>query len=180
MSRAAWALADDGLAELSVDPADARVRRLRARDTAGLLEKLEQSASMRRTQRLTWDVGARDTAGCAGACWREAANALGAPYAVGGVAGASILRRVVEPADLLVWIDRPDLGAWVERLVADPARRAPGRITVHVAPDPFVLKLASPDDGVRLADAVQLYLDCRRAGERALEAADAIRELMRW
>jgi len=91
-----------------------------------------------------------------------------------------MLRRAVEPADLLVWIDRPDLSAWAERLVADPARRALGRITVHVAPDPFVLTLASEYDGIRLADAVQLYLDCRRAGERALEAADAIRELMRW
>jgi len=91
-----------------------------------------------------------------------------------------MLRRDVEPADLLVWIDRPDVGAWAERLVAEPARRAPGRITVSVAPDPFVLTLASEREGIRRADAVQLYLDCRRAGERALEAADAIRELMRW
>jgi len=91
-----------------------------------------------------------------------------------------MLRRVVEPADVLVWIDRADLGAWAERLVAEPARRAPGRVTVSVAPDPFVLTLASEHEGIRLADSVQLYLDCRRAGERALEAAEAIRELMRW
>jgi len=71
-----------------------------------------------------------------------------------------MLRRVVEP-DLFVWIDRPDVGAWAERLVAEPARRAPGRVTVQLVPDPFVLTLASEDEGIRLADAVQLYLGCR-------------------
>jgi hypothetical protein len=30
------------------------------------------------------------------------------------------------------------------------------------------------------SDPVQLYLDCRSAGERALEAADAIRAGMGW
>jgi hypothetical protein len=41
--------------------------------------------------------------------------------------------------------------------------------------DPFVLSLASNRDGIQIADPVQLYLDCRSAGEGALEAADAIR-----
>jgi hypothetical protein len=43
-----------------------------------------------------------------------------------------------------------------------------------------VLQLASEHDGMKIADPVQLYLDCRLAGERALEAADAIREVMGW
>jgi hypothetical protein len=46
--------------------------------------------------------------------------------------------------------------------------------------DPFVLSLASDRNGIQIADPVQLYLDCRSAGELALEAADAIRAEMRW
>jgi hypothetical protein len=56
-----------------------------------------------------------------------------------------MLGRVVEPADLVVWIDRADIDAWAERLGADPARRAPGRVTVSVAPDPLV-KVVHPND----------------------------------
>jgi hypothetical protein len=143
------ALADDGLAELSVDPGDARMRHLRARDTAGLLEKLEQSASMRRTQRLTWDVGARDTADAL-ARWREAANALGAPYAVGGVdLDAAVGQTAIH-----------DLGAYLEtsgsvRIGDDsssiskrsrPARCGPARTpdpppAAHRMPEPDPLSL---------------------------------------
>lgn len=46
--------------------------------------------------------------------------------------------------------------------------------------DPFVISLASNRNGIQIADPVQLYLDCRSAGERALEAADAIRVEMGW
>ena len=46
--------------------------------------------------------------------------------------------------------------------------------------DPFVLSLASDRNGIQIADPVQLYLDCRSAGERALEAADSIKTEMRW
>jgi len=60
-----------------------------------------------------------------------------------------------------------------------PARPAPGRVTIQVAPDAFVLTLASNRDGVG-TDPVRLYLDCRLAGERALETAEGIREMMRW
>jgi hypothetical protein len=31
-------------------------------------------------------------------------------------------------------------------------------------------------DGLRIADPVQLYIDCRHAGERAIDAADVLRE----
>jgi hypothetical protein len=64
--------------------------------------------------------------------------------------------------------------------VATPSRPASGRITAQLAPDPFVLSMATDHDGIQVADPVQLYLDCRLAGERALEAADAIRTEMRW
>jgi DNA-binding transcriptional ArsR family regulator len=180
VSRTARALASEGLVELVVDSRDTRVRRLRARSTAGLLEALERSAWPRRMTRQTWDIGTRDLAG-AMSRWREAANDINAaPYAVGGLAGATTIRRVVEPADMLVWVRREDLAKWGDLLVAEPASPAPGRVTVQVAPDPFVLKLASEHDGVKIADPVQLYLDCRLAGERALDAALAIREVMGW
>jgi hypothetical protein len=65
-------------------------------------------------------------------------------------------------------------------LIATPARPAAGRVTAQLTLDPFVLSLASNREGVQVADSVQLYLDCRAAGERALEAADAIRTEMRW
>jgi hypothetical protein len=113
--------------------------------------------------------------------WHDAAAELpSAPYAVGGLAGAATLKRVVEPAEALVWVCAEDLWSWSERLMAEPARPAPGRVTIQVAPDPFVLTLASREDGLQIADPVQLYLDCRVAGERALEAAEAIREELRW
>jgi DNA-binding MarR family transcriptional regulator len=180
VSRTARALASEGLVELIADPKDTRVRRLRARNTAGLLEALERSAWPRRASRQTWDIGARD-APSAMSRLREAANDVNAaPYAVGGLAGAATVRRVVEPAEMLVWLRREDVASWSERLLAEPARPGPGRVTIQVAPDPFVLKLASEHDDVKIADPVQLYLDCRLAGERALEAADAIREVMGW
>ena len=60
------------------------------------------------------------------------------------------------------------------------SRPAPGRLTMQLTRDPFVLSLASDRNGIQVADPVQLYLDCRSAGEGALEAADAIRAEMRW
>jgi len=180
VSRTARALASEGLAELIADPRDTRVRRLRARNTASLLEALERSAWARRVSRQTWDIGTRDAASAMNR-WRETANTYtAAPYAVGGLAGAATVRRVVEPADVLVWLCREDLAGWSDRLLAEPARPGPGRVTVQVTPDPFVLQLASEHDGVKIADPVQLYIDCRLAGERTLEAADAIRKVMGW
>jgi DNA-binding transcriptional ArsR family regulator len=180
VSRAARALASEGLVDLIADPRDTRVRRVRARNTTGILEALERSAWHRRVSRQTWDIGTRDAASAMNR-WRETADEIAvAPYAVGGLAGAATVRRAVEPADVLVWLRREDLTSWSERLLAEPARPGPGRVTVQVAPDPFVLKLASQHDGMKIADPVQLYLDCRLAGERALEAADAIREVMGW
>lgn len=102
------------------------------------------------------------------------------PYAVGGVAGASLIRRAVEPADVVVWIRREDADVWADELIATPARPAAGRITAQLTPDPFVLSLATSREGIRVADPVQLYLDCRAAGERALESAEAIRAEMQW
>lgn len=75
---------------------------------------------------------------------------------------------------------RDDRGPWAEALMGTPARAAAGRRPAQLASDPFVLGLATDHGGLRIADPVRLYLDCRVAGERALEAADAIRGEMDW
>jgi hypothetical protein len=111
---------------------------------------------------------------------RDAAVRLKVPYTVGGVAGASLIRPAVEPVEVVVWIGRDDADLWADELMATPSRPAAGRITAQLAPDPFVLSLATNREGIQVADPVQLYLDCRAAGERALEAADAIRTEMLW
>jgi hypothetical protein len=91
---------------------------------------------------------------------------------------APAMRKAVEPTDVVVWIRRDDADLWADELMATPARPSAGRVTAQLTPDPFVLSLASKRAGIQVADPVQLYLDCRAAGERALEAADAIRAEM--
>jgi DNA-binding MarR family transcriptional regulator len=179
VSRTMHALANDGLVAIESDPGDARRRRVRLRDTRELLDAFERATFARRPRRVVWDVGARD-ADEAIERLRAAAERTALPYAVTGVAGAAFVRRVVEPAEVSVWISRDDLDRWADELVAVPARAEPGRIVAQLTPDPFVLSLATNHQGIRVADPVQLYLDCRRSGERALEAADAIRAEMNW
>lgn len=179
VSRTVRALADDGLVAIESDPADARRRRVRLRDPQALLDAFERATAGRRPRRVTWDVGARDALEALNRL-RTAAKRLRLPYAVGGLAGAAFIRRVVEPAAVSVWISRDDPQRWAEELIAVAARPGPGRVTAYLAPDPFVLSLASIYDHIQVADPVQLYLDCRRLGERALEAAEAIRDEMHW
>jgi DNA-binding MarR family transcriptional regulator len=179
VSRTVRALADDGLVAIETNPTDARLRLARLRDPARLLDAFERAVAPRRPRRMTWDVGARDAKAAIQAL-RDAAVQLKVPYAVGGVAGASLIRPAVEPAEVVVWIGRDDADLWADELMATASRPAAGRITAQLAPDPFVLSLATNREGIQVADPVQLYLDCRAAGERALEAADAIRTEMHW
>jgi DNA-binding MarR family transcriptional regulator len=179
VSRTVRALADDGLVAIESDPDDARRRRVHLRDPGTLLDAFEQAIAARRPRRVTWDIGARDVPQAIKRL-RMAAKRLQLPYAVSGLAGASFVRRVVEPATVDVWIGRDVPEQWAQELMAVPSRPGPGRITAYLAPDPFVLSLARRYQSVQVADPVQLYLDCRRAGERALEAADAIRTEMSW
>lgn len=179
VSRTARVLFEDGLAAIEPDPDDARRRRLRLRDAGSMLDTFERATAARRTRRMTWDVGARDVSGAIDRI-QAAADRIALPYAVGGMAGAAFVRRAVEPAEVDIWIRRDDPGLWGEELMAVPARPGPGRITARLIPDSFVLSLATSHGGVPVADPVQLYLDCRQAGERALEAAEAIRAEMNW
>ncbi len=180
VSRVSRSLAEDGLVELVGDERDTRVRRVRVRDAGGLLAAMERGAGSRRVVRQTWDLGALDVEEALD-LWRTAARELpSAPYAASGVLAAATYTRAVEPATMLVWLRAEDLPAWRERLMADLSRSAPGTVTVQVTPDPFVLTLADERDGIRFADPVQIYIDCRLAGERALEAAEAVKRTMGW
>ena len=179
VSRTMRALADDGLVAIGSDPRDARLRLARLPEPARLLDAFERAVALRRPRRVTWEIGARDAPEAMKAL-QAAAHKLNVPYAVGGVAGASFVRPAVEPVDVVVWIRRDDADLWAERLAATPSRPAPGRVTMQLTRDPFVLSLASDRNGIQVADPVQLYLDCRSAGERALEAAEAIRAEMGW
>jgi DNA-binding transcriptional ArsR family regulator len=180
VSRVTRELSEQGLVELERGFGDARMRRVRARDTAGLLAQLERAAWSRRVVRQSWDVGAQNVVEAL-ARWRDAAaNLPKNNYALGGLAGAATLARAVEPSSALVWVHEQDLRSWSSALLAEPERPRPGTVTVQAVRDPFVLGLAEERDGLRVADPVQLYLDCRLAGERALEAAEAIRRKMRW
>jgi DNA-binding transcriptional ArsR family regulator len=179
VSRTTKALGEAGLIELLEDESDSRIRRVRTKDTGAMLESLERSRWLARARRQTWDIGASDVS-AALRHWRDSADKLALPYAIGGPTGASIRDRVIEPADVLVWIRAEDLSLWREDLLAETVRPSRGTVTVQIAADPFIFELANDSDGLVIADPVQLYLDCRRAGERALEAAAAIREAMGW
>jgi len=179
VSRVVRTLADDGLLVVEHDPGDARVRRVSLRDAGAMLDAFERSAAARRLRRVSWDIGAHDAAGAI-ELLREAARQTELPYAVGGLAGASLVQSVVEPADVTLWIGREDLDSWAQALLASPARTGPGRITAQLASDPYMFSLVDRRQRISVADPVQLYLDCRLSGERALEAADAIRTEMGW
>jgi DNA-binding MarR family transcriptional regulator len=178
VSRALNALADDGLVKVEPDPHDGRKRRVRLRDASAMLDAFER-ASMRPARRQTWDVGARDVPEAMRRL-RGAARHLRLPHMISGLAGAELVQRVVEPLTVDAWVERDSLELWREELGAVPARPGPGRLVVQSARDPFVFTLATQRKGFMVADPVQLYLDCRRAGERALEAAEAIRKEMHW
>lgn len=179
VSRTMHALADDGLVAIESDPADARRRLARLGEPSLLLDAFERAVALRRPRRVTWEIGARD-APDAIRTLQKAACKVDVPYAIGGVAGASLAGSAVEPLDVMVWIRRDDTELWAAELTPITSRPAPGRVTMQLTRDPFVLSLASDRDGIQVADPVQLYLDCRAEGEVALEAADAIRAEMGW
>ena len=179
VSRTLNALAEDDLVVVQADPQDGRIRRVHTRDAGALLDAFEGATAARRIRRQTWEIGASDVPDAMRRL-RMASQHLQLPYAISGPAGASFMHKVVEPVTVDVWVGRDAIEPWMEELVAYPTRPGVGTVTIQQTPDPFVLSLATRHDDFLLADPVQIYLDCRRVGERALEAADAIRSEMNW
>ncbi len=126
-----------------------------------------------------WDIGAVDADDALDAI-QAAADEKSDSFVVSGLAGASRVRRNVEPGDVLVWTTAEEATDLAESLQPVPSRGGLGHIRVAVAPDPWTLGLASHVDGLLIADPVQLWLDCASEGERALEAAEAVAEATGW
>jgi hypothetical protein len=142
------------------------------RDRDGLLNTVADEGPWRRARRITWDIGAR-TVEHALDLIRTADAETNFPYCVGGLAGAALIEPLVEPTTVTLW---PTAEAWRQTLMAEPSRPGAGRVTAHVAPDPVILSWGPNRDGLRIADDVQLYVDCRHAGERAIDITEAIRQ----
>jgi hypothetical protein len=179
VSRTVHALAEEAMVEISLNPADSRLRHVSLRQPRTLLDAFERSTARRRIPRHTCDIGARDP-DTAAQQLRRSAERTDLPYAIGGLAGAALFAPAAEPADVDVWIRPGDLEDWTGDMTAVAARPRPGTVTFRALPDPFVLSLAWERDGLSVADPVQLFLDCRLAGERAIDAAEAIRGEMSW
>jgi hypothetical protein len=129
-----------------------------------------------RMQRWRWDIGARDV--------DEALELLlvvdpKREWAIGGLAGAAVLNRAVEPASVALWVS-PEAVESVDALKPVESRAGRGTLEVMVAPDPWTLGLSRPVSGLPIADPAQLWLDCASEAERALKAADAVAQVMSW
>lgn len=179
-SRVVRALDDAALVSVAHDPDDERRRLVSVSRAAEALAAWRPFWEARRVRRLHWDIGTTTPQDTLSALEEATRSNPALDWAVGGLAGATYVRRAVEPADVLVWLREEQLEAWAEELT--PARVRPGEASLRaaLAPDPFIFELTSTHDGVRVADPVQLWLDCATEGERAGAAADAIREEMGW
>ena len=179
VSRTMRALADDGLVAIGSDPADARRRlaRLRSRRccstrSSGPWRCAGRGASRGRSAHAMRPMpSGRSRRRLASSTCRTRSVGWPEPRSPAALSSQSTF-----------WSGsgRDDAERWADELTPITSRPAPGRVTMQLTRDPFVLSLASDRDGIQVADPVQLYLDCRSAGERALEAADAIRVDMRW
>jgi DNA-binding MarR family transcriptional regulator len=156
-----------------------RRRSVRLERPQALLDTWLPVWQRRRIRERAWDIGARD-ADDALARLRDVAASQPAGWMIGGLAGAALVQRAVEPADVFVWASIEASAALSQALQPESARRARGVIRVALAPDPWTLGLTRSLDGLPVADHVQLWLDCASHGERAIEAADAIAATAGW
>jgi hypothetical protein len=173
-------LHDRLLVEVMRDPDDARVRLIRAAEPMLLLQAWEREWELQRIRTTDWDIGTNDVGDTLRHVREAASTDPSLKWAVGGTAGAAKIVRSVEPADVLLWVGTNDLADWEEILVPAPGRGRRGTLRLAIAPDPYIFELTETFDEVPVADRVQLYLDTSREGERALEAADALRRVSRW
>jgi DNA-binding MarR family transcriptional regulator len=178
VSRVIRALEDAALVRDVEQGATGRRRSVRLERPQALLDAWLVAWERRRVRHRRWDIGARDPQHAV-ALVRESVGER-APWALGGLAGAALVRRVVEPADALLWVQASDVPVMAEALQPEPTRGGRGTLRVAVAPDEWTLGQVSSVHGVPVADTVQLWLDTASEGERALEAAAAIAEHAGW
>jgi DNA-binding MarR family transcriptional regulator len=180
VSRAVAALEDRTLVEAVVDPSNRRSKRVTVGRPGKLLDAWLREWERRRIRRLWWDVGTASA--------EETLDLLKTmnvdreiEWALGGVVGAGITRRVVEPRDVLLWTTNQDLRILADELMpVETLSPSKANVRVAIAPDPFLFRLVRDRDALPVADPVQLWLDCMTEGERAMEAAAMIASEQGW
>ncbi len=179
-SRVIQSLHEQSWIDLNRDAGDNRARRVRLRRPREALSAWRSTWERRRIQVERWDIRTDSAALILKRLRSTGKRHPDLRWALGGVAGASLLHRAVEPANVLVWTTKSQIQTWEKTLLPRRAGRAAASLSLAIAPDDFIFDLAETRAGVPVADPVQLWLDCSREGERALEAADAIAESMGW
>jgi hypothetical protein len=179
VSRVARALNEAALIESDTGD-DGRTRGVRLRRGKPVLDAWASAWERRRLKQMVWDIGAPEADKAIQLLAGAASARPSLEWALGGLAGVASTRRVVEPADVLVWVRSDHVAQLADELMPEPGRQGRGALRIAVPADPWILGLAREKDGLRVADPVQLWLDCSREGERALEAADALRAMMDW
>jgi DNA-binding transcriptional ArsR family regulator len=181
VSRTVGALDDDALVEVTAAREDARKRLVRVARPRGVLAAWARERERRRVRWVSWSIGARDADDAIEALAAVGNGHTEPRWMIGGLAGAAKVRRAVEPIDVAMWIRRDEIPRLAERLQPRiESRRGLGMLRLAVARDDWVFGLAQDFDGLAVADPVQLWLDCVTEGERALEAAEALADVMRW
>jgi hypothetical protein len=178
-SRVVRALEDAAFVRETQPDAGGRRRNVHLVRPRALLDAWLPHWQRRRIRHRRWDIGARDISE-AFSILRETGAQQPGSWAIGSIAGATLARRAVEPADVLLWTIADEVEALAHALQPEPTRGGRGTIRVAIAPDPWTLGLSQPVDGLPVADPVQLWLDCSSEGERALEAADAVAAVTGW
>lgn len=135
----------------------------------------------RRIKRQRWDIGVDSARSALERLRWESMPGQGG-WALGGLAGAALHSRHVEPVDVQVWVKDVQAVEALQRIL-EPlrlSRARQGSLLISVAPDPWTLRLAKPAKQLPVVDQAQLWLDCSSQGERALEAAEGIAREAGW
>jgi len=180
VSRVVHALDSEAWIDLTPDRQDRRVRRVRMRRPRQALAAWSQAWERRRVPAESWNIRADGVEAAMRRLMRVKKHNPDLRWAVGGLAGASLIERVAEPATTLLWVSRDHLEGLRTALAPTRSLRAQPSLRVALAPDDFIFELAEQSKGVPVVDRVQLWLDCSGEGERALQAADAITRGMGW
>ncbi len=178
VSRVVAELEREVFVRVETDAFDGRARVVRLANARRLLEEWRVVWRRTRVPPKRFDIGTKSLEPTLRVI-ADASAGLQDPWAISGTAGASFLRRAVEPADVLLLTTADGLVEWQEKLFAEPSSDR-GLLQIAIIRDPFLFTLTWPHRKLQVADPVQLWLDTAIAGERAAEAAEAIAKEMRW